>query len=111
MRRNADDSGFRTSATQAADLPLLAPQVASSRSKRARDRRRVLEWYLEHTGSAHQCAKALGMLPTTVLPRVTDLRKDFCLTPIPGVSRVPTGLGGTAAPLIITAIGRKELAG
>ena len=84
-------------------------QQHSGPSKRKRDRRRVLAWFAGHTGTAHECAVGLGALPTTVLPRVTELRKAGCLTVIPGLPRRATGFGGTAAVLIITMAGRKEL--
>lgn len=85
----------------------LEPQQNSSPEKRSRDRELVLGWYLDHTGTAHECAKGLGMLYTTVLPRVTELKKAGCLQRIPGVRR-QTGLGGTAAVLVVTLKGRAE---
>lgn len=88
----------------------FALQIHSSPAKRQQDRAIVLAWYLEHTGSAHECAKGLGMLYTTVLPRVTELKKDGCLQRIPGV-RHETGLGGTAAVLVVTGKGRDEARG
>jgi hypothetical protein len=86
----------------------LEPQRDSSPAKRAADRLMVLAWFAEHTGTAHEAAKGLEMLPTTVLPRVTELRKAGYLTRIPGLRR-PTGLGGTAAVLIVTLKGKAEL--
>lgn len=88
-----------------AQLEVFA-QEASSEAKRQQDARIVLGWYQDHTGTRYECAKALGMLPTTCLPRATELKKAGFLTPIPGV-RKGTGLGGTSAALIVTKAGRE----
>lgn len=92
--------------TSSLTLPLFEPQQDSSPEKRAADLRLVLGWYLDSTGTAHEAAKGLTMLYTTVLPRVTELRQLGFLTRIPKL-RHRTGLGGTAAVLIVTKAGRE----
>lgn len=84
----------------------LALPIHSSPAKQRQDRATVLAWYMEHTGTPYEAAKSLGMHYTTVLPRACELRKAGCLQRIPGVRRA-TGLGGTAAVLIITPKGRE----
>jgi hypothetical protein len=95
-----------------ADLPLfMVGQQASSPEKRRLDRQRVLAWYVAYQrGTAHEAARGLGMLPTTVLPRVTQLFEKGCLVKTDAPRR-PTGLGGTARELAITALGMQEYRG
>jgi hypothetical protein len=91
------------------DLPLFTVgQRASSPAKRRADRLRVLAFYVAYErATAHECARGLGMLPTTVLPRVTQLFEEGCLVKTDAPRR-PTGLGGTARELAITDAGRRE---
>jgi len=81
----------------------------STALKRRQDRRIILAWFAEHTGTPYECSLSLGMLFTTALPRCSELKKDGCLMKIPQVPQKDTGLGGTSASLIITQAGKKEL--
>lgn len=97
--------------TQLGGLPLDLdePQHSSSQAKRREDREKVLAWYGANVASRYECAKALGLLPTTVLPRCSELKDEGLLEVVKEMGRRPTGLGGTSAILRITEAGRDEL--
>lgn len=85
------------------------PQRESSPEKRREDRAKVLAWFGANVGTRYECARALGLLPTTVLPRASELKDAGHLEVVKDEPRRATGLGGTSAVLRITEDGRREL--
>ena len=94
---------------QLAGTPLFdLGQRHSNAAKQARDRRKVLAWYVAYRqASPDEAAKGLGMDILAVRPRVTELTESGCLreTDLP---RRSTGRGGTAAVWAVTLAGERE---